>query len=100
MEVPDLPVGALTWGADDGPLALPRPGRLLPAPCTHALDLHTALGGDSRALLLGHDRAPMTACGAVHSRPNCSRIVAMSVPPRQTLERGGRGRGAVRRGLR
>jgi pimeloyl-ACP methyl ester carboxylesterase len=141
IEISELSVGALTWGPDDGPLALllhgfpdtawtwrhvapalAEAGWQVVAPFSRGyaptglapdgsyqvgalvrdvLELHNALGGDARALLVGHDWGALTAYGVGAFAPELfARIVAMSVPPRPTLERGFRGRPAVRRGLR
>jgi pimeloyl-ACP methyl ester carboxylesterase len=140
VELPDLSVGALTWGPDDGPLALlvhgfpdtawswrhvgpaladagwrvvapfsrgyaptdlaPDGNYQLGALVHDVVASHAALGGDSRALLVGHDWGAMTAYGVGAFAPDAfARIVAMSVPPMATLQRAFRGRGAVRRGL-
>jgi pimeloyl-ACP methyl ester carboxylesterase len=65
------------------------------------IDLHVALGGDHRAVLVGHDWGALTAYGVGALAPDrFARIVAMSVPPRPTLERAFRGRPAVWRGVR
>ena len=65
------------------------------------LDLHEALGGDDRAVLVGHDWGAMTAYG-VGALPDSpfARVVAMSVPPDATSRRVYRQPGAVGRGLR
>jgi pimeloyl-ACP methyl ester carboxylesterase len=65
------------------------------------VELHAALGGDRRALLVGHDWGAMTAYGVgVHAPALFARIVAMSIPPMPTLRRVYRGPGAARLGLR
>jgi pimeloyl-ACP methyl ester carboxylesterase len=134
-------VGLLTWGPDEGPLALlvhgfpdtawtwrlvapvlaergwrvaapfsrgyapsdlARDGNYqLGALARDVLDLHAALGGDSRAVLVGHDWGAMTSFG-VGALPDSpfTRVVAMSVPPDATSSRVFAQRGAVRRGLR
>ena len=65
------------------------------------IELHTALGGDSRAVLVGHDWGAMTAygVGALHGSP-FARVVAMSVAPDATSKRAYRAPGAVSRGIR
>jgi pimeloyl-ACP methyl ester carboxylesterase len=63
------------------------------------VQLHGALGGDGRALLVGHDWGAMTAYGAGRFGL-FARVVVMSVPPMPTLQRAFRGRGALRLGLR
>lgn len=141
VELPGRTVAALTWGPDDGPLALLLHGfpdtawtwrRTAPvlaaagwrvvapfsrgyAPTDLApdgnyqvgalvqdvVDLHAALGGDERALLVGHDWGAMTTYGVGVFAPELfARIVAMSIPPMPTLERAYRGRAAARLGLR
>jgi pimeloyl-ACP methyl ester carboxylesterase len=122
----DLPHGlhveALTWGPDDGPLAVllhgfpdtahtwrhlgpalardgwrvvapflrgyaptglaPDGSYHVPALCHDAITLHAALGGDERAVLVGHDWGAITAngVGAAEASPY-SAIVSMAVPP-------------------
>ncbi|MEE3127794.1 MAG: alpha/beta hydrolase [Actinomycetota bacterium] len=122
----DLPHGlhveALTWGPDDGPLAVllhgfpdtahtwrhlgpalaqdgwrvvapflrgyapaglaPDGSYHVPALCQDAITLHAALGGDGRAVLVGHDWGAITAngVGASDASPY-SAIVSMAVPP-------------------
>jgi pimeloyl-ACP methyl ester carboxylesterase len=65
------------------------------------LDLHEALGGDARAVLVGHDWGAMTAhgVGALHESP-FARVFTMSVPPFATSRRVSRQAGALGRGLR
>ena len=65
------------------------------------MELHTALAGDARAVLLGHDWGAMTAhgVGALSDSP-FTRVVTMSVPPSPTSKRAYRAPGALRRGLR
>lgn len=122
----DLPhglhVAALTWGPDDGPLAVllhgfpdtahtwrhlgPRlaadgwrvvapfsrgyaPTGLAPDGSYHvpalahdAIALHAALGGDRRAVLVGHDWGALTAHGVgAHAGSPYRALVTMSVPP-------------------
>ena len=49
---------------------------------TDANALHEALGGDSRAVIIGHDwGAPATYGAAILERSRWSRVVGMSVPP-------------------
>ena len=141
VDLPAHSATALTWGPDDGPLALLLHGfpdtawgwrRVAPvlaaagwrvvapfsrgyAPTDLApdgnyqvgalvqdvVDLHAALGGDERALLVGHDWGAMTAYGAGVFAPQLfARIVTMSIPPMTTLQRAYRGRAAARLGLR
>lgn len=141
VELPGRCVAALTWGPDDGPLAVLLHGfpdtawtwRMVapvlgaagwrvvapfmrgyaptgPAPdgnyqvgalVRDAVDLHDALGGDERALLVGHDWGAMAAWGVGAFAPErFPRVVAMSIPPMPTLVRAYRGRGALRLGAR
>jgi pimeloyl-ACP methyl ester carboxylesterase len=141
IELPELSVCAMTWGPQDGPLALllhgfpdtpwswrhvapaladagwrvvapfsrgyaptglaPDGNYQLGALVRDVVQLHGALDGDERALLVGHDWGAMTAYGVGVAAPGMfARIVAMSVPPMPTLQRAFRGRGATRRGLR
>jgi pimeloyl-ACP methyl ester carboxylesterase len=143
LEIPlaDRTFAALSWGPDDGPLALLLHGfpdtawswrhvgpslgaagwRVVApfsrgyAPTDLAPDgnyqvgalvhdvvqLYETLGGDQRALLVGHDWGAFTAYGVGAFAPDLfGRIVAMSLPPRPTLERAFRGRGAARLGIR
>lgn len=54
----------------------------VPALMHDALALHRELGGDERAVLLGHDWGAITANGlAAHEDSPYSRVVAMAVPP-------------------
>lgn len=51
-----------------------------------AVQLHTALGGDRRAVLIGHDWGAAAAYGAGSYAPELfSRIVTMAVPPAAVL---------------
>lgn len=65
------------------------------------LGLHTVLGGDARAVLVGHDWGAMTAygVGALDESP-FAKVVTMSVPPFATSARAYRTPGAMRRALR
>lgn len=141
VELPGRSVAALTWGPDDGPLALllhgfpdtawtwrsispvlaaagwrvvapfmrgyaptglaPDGNYQLGALVRDAVDLHEALGGDERALLVGHDWGAMAAYGIGAIAPQrWSHVVAMSIPPMPTLQRVFRGRSALRMGMR
>ena len=47
-----------------------------------AVELHTALGGDERAVLVGHDWGAVAVYGAASFAPSrWSRVVALAVPP-------------------
>lgn len=51
-----------------------------------AIALHEVLGGDDRAVLIGHDWGAMAAYGAaVHAPGRWRRVVASAVPPANTL---------------
>ncbi len=66
-----------------GPSDLPSDGSYhVPALMSDALDLHEALGGDARAVLIGHDWGAITAngVGALEGSP-FRRVVSMAVPP-------------------
>lgn len=60
------------------------------------MDLHRALDGDSKAVLVGHDWGAFTAygAGALDDSP-FARVVAMSVPPNATSRRAFARRGAA-----
>jgi pimeloyl-ACP methyl ester carboxylesterase len=48
--------------------------------------LHTALGGDEHAVIIGHDWGAPSACGAAIDQPGrWSRVVSMAVPPGPAL---------------
>ncbi|WP_203338373.1 alpha/beta fold hydrolase [Nocardioides limicola] len=66
-----------------GPSGLPRDGSYhAPALISDVVELHAALGGDHRALLVGHDWGAITANGlAASPHSPFGRVVAMSVPP-------------------
>lgn len=122
VQAGDIDFAVLSWGPDDGPLALclhgypdtawtwrhlgPHlaeqgwrvvapfmrgyaPTSLAPdgsyevgALARDAIELHSALGGDDRAVLIGHDWGAIAAYVAAASAPTCfSRAVAMAVPP-------------------
>ncbi|MSZ77591.1 MAG: alpha/beta fold hydrolase [Actinobacteria bacterium] len=122
IDLAQLTLSALTWGPDDGPLALclhgfpdtahtwrhlgpqlgeagwrvvapftrgyapsglPRDGSYhVAALVADAVELHAALGGDERAVVVGHDWGAITAngLGALPSSPY-RRVVSMAVPP-------------------
>ncbi|MDQ6605060.1 MAG: alpha/beta hydrolase [Actinomycetota bacterium] len=51
-----------------------------------AIEAHAALGGDARALLIGHDWGAIAAyCAASHSPHRFRRVVTMAVPPPATV---------------
>jgi pimeloyl-ACP methyl ester carboxylesterase len=65
------------------PSGLPADGSYhVPALMTDALDLHRTLGGDDRAVLVGHDWGAITGNGiaAVAGSP-FAKVVSMAVPP-------------------
>lgn len=65
------------------------------------LELHCELGGDSRAVLVGHDWGAFAARGAGAMRDSpFARVVMMSVPPDATSRRAFRQRGAFGLALR
>lgn len=66
-----------------GPSALPADGSYhVPALMNDVLELHTALGGDGRAVLVGHDWGAITANGlAAHDGNPFGRVVSLAVPP-------------------
>ena len=48
--------------------------------------LHAALGGDERAVIIGHDWGAPTVCGAALDQPRrWSKVVSMAVPPGPAL---------------
>lgn len=54
----------------------------VPALMSDALGLHRALGGDDRAVLVGHDWGAITANGlAAHEPSPFAKVVALAVPP-------------------
>ncbi|HWJ83621.1 MAG TPA: alpha/beta hydrolase [Nocardioides sp.] len=54
----------------------------VPALMSDVLGLHAALGGDERAVLVGHDWGAITANGlAAHAGSPFARVVALAVPP-------------------
>lgn len=66
-----------------GPTGLPADGSYhVPALMSDVLELHAALGGDERAVLVGHDWGAITANGIAAAESNPFRkVVSMSVPP-------------------
>lgn len=65
------------------PTEVPEDGRFQTgALVADACALHEALGGDGRAVLIGHDWGAMAAYGAAVHRPDAwRRVVAAAVPP-------------------
>lgn len=80
------------------PSELPVDGSYhVPALMSDALELHAALDGDDRAVLVGHDWGAITAGGvAAYDGSPFARVVTMAVPPIPTMNprRGERGRWA------
>jgi pimeloyl-ACP methyl ester carboxylesterase len=66
-----------------GPSDLPADGSYhVPALMSDALELHAALDGDARAVLIGHDWGAITANGiAAWEGSPFRRVVSMAVPP-------------------
>ncbi|NBE79552.1 alpha/beta fold hydrolase [Micromonospora rubida] len=73
------------WTRGFAPSAVPPPGREHLADLVADVNaLHQVLGGDERAVLVGHDFGAATAWGAVAQEPQrWSRLVACDVPPFQ-----------------
>ncbi|MCR6030682.1 alpha/beta fold hydrolase [Nocardioides sp. zg-579] len=73
------------------PSGLPRDGDLhVAALMADAVGVHDALGGDDRAVLVGHDWGAITANAlGAHPRSPYARVVAMAVPPLTAITRGG-----------
>lgn len=65
------------------PTSIPADGRYQTGMlASDAIDLHEALGGDGRAVLVGHDwGAAATWLAAAHAPERWARIVAAAVPP-------------------
>lgn len=69
------------------PSGLPADGSYhVPALMSDALELHTALAGDARAVLIGHDWGAITANG-IAALPDSPfrRVVSLAVPPIPTM---------------
>ncbi|MEZ0578091.1 alpha/beta fold hydrolase [Nocardioides sp. MH1] len=66
-----------------GPSGLPADGSYhVPALMSDVLELHAALGGDDRAVLVGHDWGAITANGiAAYDDSPFGRVVSFAVPP-------------------
>jgi len=71
------------WMRGYAPTQVPTDGRYQTgALATDACALHEALGGDHRAVLIGHDWGAAAAFGAaVHEPSRWHRVVTMAVPP-------------------
>lgn len=71
------------WQRGYAPTAVPADGRYQTgALVADATALHEALGGDSRAVIVGHDWGAMATYGAAaHAPERWSKVVAMAVPP-------------------
>lgn len=70
------------------PSAVPADGRFQAGVLSlDALELHTALGGDGSAVLIGHDWGALAAYGAASGGPQrWRRVVAAAVPPALGME--------------
>jgi pimeloyl-ACP methyl ester carboxylesterase len=70
------------------PSAVPGDGRYqVGVLALDALALHTALGGDGSAVLIGHDWGALAAYGAASGGPDrWRRVVAAAVPPALSME--------------
>jgi pimeloyl-ACP methyl ester carboxylesterase len=71
------------WTRGYAPSSLPDDGAFqVGAIATDAVALHEVLGGDDRAVLLGHDWGALAAYAAAAFRPECwRRVVTLAVPP-------------------
>jgi pimeloyl-ACP methyl ester carboxylesterase len=71
------------WMRGYAPTDVPADGRYQTgALATDACALHAALGGDERAVVIGHDWGAAAATGAaVHEPSRWNRVVTMAVPP-------------------
>ena len=65
------------------PTSVPADGRYQSAALAlDAIEIHDALGGDERAVIIGHDWGAMATYGAANSAPErWSKVVAAAVPP-------------------
>jgi pimeloyl-ACP methyl ester carboxylesterase len=72
------------------PTAIPADGRYQSGALTQdAIALHQALGGDDRAVIIGHDWGAQAAYGAAVLAPGrWRRVVAMALPPGPALASG------------
>jgi pimeloyl-ACP methyl ester carboxylesterase len=75
------------WLRGYAPTDVPADGRYQTgALVADAAALHQALGGDGRAVVIGHDWGALATYGAASFRPEqWSRVVAMAVPPPAAL---------------
>jgi pimeloyl-ACP methyl ester carboxylesterase len=71
------------WQRGYAPTAIPADGQYAAGPRGADVNgLHAALGGDERAVLIGHDYGASSAYGAAASEPyRWSKIVTLAVPP-------------------
>ena len=78
------------WLRGYSPTAVPADGKYQTgALAADANALHAALGGDERAVLVGHDWGAQAVYGAAGSAPErWSKVVAMAVPPGPALMSG------------
>jgi pimeloyl-ACP methyl ester carboxylesterase len=70
-----------------GPSDLAPDDSYLAAPQSHdIIALHAALGGDERAVLIGHDWGAIATYGVTMLRPECfSKYITLAVPPPRAL---------------
>src|SRR5687767_9325960 len=78
------------WLRGYAPTAIPADGRYqVGAVVADACALHQALGGDDRAVLIGHDWGALAAYGAAAHQPGLWRkVVTAAVPPPSTMGQG------------
>jgi len=78
------------WLRGYAPSSVPPDGRYQTGALVADADaLHGALGGDERAVVIGHDWGAMAAYGTANHRPEAwSRVVAAAVPPAGAMGRG------------
>ena len=81
------------------PTAVPADGRYQPgALVADACALHEALGGDARAVVVGHDWGALAAYGAAGHQPGrWARVVGLAVPPAGAMAAGFAGYDQLRR---
>jgi pimeloyl-ACP methyl ester carboxylesterase len=75
------------WLRGYAPTAIPADGQYAAGPRAADVNaLHEALGGDRRAVLIGHDYGASSAYGAAASAPErWSKLVTLAVPPPASL---------------
>jgi pimeloyl-ACP methyl ester carboxylesterase len=75
------------WQRGYAPTQIPPDGQYAAGPRAADINaLHDVLGGDERAVLIGHDYGASSAYGAVASAPQrWSKIVTLAVPPPASL---------------